>query len=155
MSRRSFQVATWQPTLAGTADGAVNIVDNAHMSIGATSTTGIDVWEIYVGGQGTATGINILVFARNLQLGSGTQTIGSAGTDGPVRSLSAAALTGGVVYTTAATNKPQRTNATNSGRLNLTHNAFGGIVRWFANPGEQWGITGVTVSISESSLSNF
>ena len=66
-----------------------------------------------------------------------------------------AALAAPALTFVASTTKPQRSTLASAGRLNLSFNAFGGIVRWVAAPGEEWGIVGVTVNLSESSLSAF
>ena len=57
-------------------------------------------------------------------------------------------------FNKAATNKPQR-SATLGGLLNLSFNAFGGIVRWVAAPGEEISMVGNTASLGEVSLSAF
>ena len=52
---------------------------------------------------------------------------------------------------TAATTKPQRSATLHL--LHLSFNAYGGIVRWVARPGEEISIVGNTASLGEASLS--
>jgi hypothetical protein len=42
-----------------------------------------------------------------------------------------------------------------TGKLNLSFNGFGGIIRWQAAPDEEWGIYGTATTFGESSLSGF
>jgi hypothetical protein len=151
MAKRSFQNPTWTPT--ATADGNA-LANGTFMSIGASSAThGVNVLEIYIGGQASASSVNIMMFARDSTLGGSLTALAAPVSDGPLDSRTA--TTSLALIATAAGTSPQRSATTTSSRLNLSLNAFGGIVRWVAAPGEEWGITGVTVSISESSLSAF
>ena len=50
---------------------------------------------------------------------------------------------------------PQRSNAATSARLALTLNAFGGIVRWVAAPGEECTTYGAAASVGEVSLTAY
>lgn len=152
MAKRIFGNPTWTPT--ATADTSA-IANSAHMTIGASgATAGLNVIEIYEGGQATASAVNIMVFARNSTLGVIPTAIAAPVYDGPMDTRTAALAAVPITYVQAGTG-PLRTAATAQARLNLSFNAFGGIVRWVAAPGEEWGITGVTVNVSESSLSAF
>lgn len=125
------------------------------MTVGASSATaGLNVVEIYEGGQASASSINIMVFARDSTLVAAPTALAAPVSDGPLDTRTAALAAVPITAVQAGT-LPQRSAVTTSARLNLTFNAFGGIVRWVAAPGEEWGITGVTVSVSESSLSAF
>ena len=71
MAKRIFQVPTFTPT--ATAD-TTNLANNTHMSIGASgATAGLNVIEIYEGGQATASNAMIMMFARDVVL-AGTPT---------------------------------------------------------------------------------
>jgi hypothetical protein len=63
--------------------------------------------------------------------------------DGPINSINSATFAG--TYT-AATTVPQRSAVVTLGRLNISLNGFGGIYRWVAAPGEEWGIYGTAAS---------
>ncbi len=69
--------------------------------------------------------------------------------DAATAALAAPVLTGN----TNATNKPQRSSTLKL--LNQSFNAFGGILRWVAAPGEEISIVGNTASLGELSLSSF
>ena len=150
MAKRSFSAATWTPT--ATAD-TTNLANSTHMAIGASgATAGLNVLEIEIGGQATASAVNIMQFARDSTLGASLAALAAPNSDGPLNTLTAALAAVPLTFV-AATTAPQRSAATTAARLSLSHNAFGGIIRWVAAPGEEWGIVGVTVNISESSLS--
>lgn len=152
MAKRSFSAASYTPTATG--DTASTLANGTYQAIGATSTTGLNVMEIYIGGQASASSINISQFAREHVLGATLTALAAPNSDGPMNTLhSPTQSQDGSVSYVAATTPPQRSALTTSPRLTLSLNAFGGIVRWVAAPGEEWGIAGVTVDISESCLS--
>lgn len=152
MAKRSFSVATYTPT--ATADTTA-MANATYQSIGASgATAGLNVIEIFIGGQASASSINLMQFARDSTLSATPTALAGPNSDGPLNSLTAALAAVPITCVAAATG-PSRSAVTTSARLNLSMNAFGGIIRWVAAPGEEWGIVGVTVSISESSLSAY
>lgn len=152
MAKRIFQAASFTPTAQ--ADGGA-LTNATYMAVGAGSATQtLNVLEIYEGGQAGSSAVNIMMFARDLVLAATPTALAAPNGDGPMNTGSAA-LAAPPVTCVAATTGPSRTNTALTARLNLTFNAFGGIVRWVAAPGEEWTITGTTVSVSESSLSAF
>jgi hypothetical protein len=152
MAKRIFQQATFTPT--ATADAvALTGVFAMCMEAGSATQT-LNVLEIYQGGQATASAVNIMMFARNLTAATTPTALAAPNGDGPMHTASAALAVVPVTYITAATG-PQRTNTATTARLNLSFNAFGGVVRWVAAPGEEWTIAGTTVSVAPSSLSAF
>lgn len=151
MAKRSFQNPTWTPT--ATADTSA-LANSTYMAIEASAAGGgLNVIEIYEGGQASASSINIMMFARSSTFGTIPTALAAPVSDGPLDTRTATAQLS-LTYVQAATGA-QRSAVTTSSRLNLSFNAFGGIVRWVAAPGEEWGITGTTVSISGSTLSAF
>ncbi len=153
MAKRIFQVPTFTPT--ATAD-TTNFANNTMMTIGAgTAATGLNVIEIYEGGQASASSINIMMFARDVVLAGTPTALAAPASDGPASSVTQTTTNPPITYNFVTTTPNQRTSAIAQARLNLSLNTFGGIVRWVAAPGEEWGIAGVTVNISESSLSAF
>lgn len=153
MAKRIFQVPTFTPT--ATAD-TTNLANNTHLSIGASgASAGLNVLEIYEGGQATSSSVNIMMFARDSTLAGTPTALAAPAGDGPMDGRTAALAAPPITFNFVTTTPNQRSAATAQARLNLSFNAFGGIVRWVAAPGEEWGITGVTVNISESSLSAF
>lgn len=152
MAKRIFQQATFTPTATG--DGSA-LANATYLAIEAGSATQqINVIEIYEGGQASASSVNIMMFARNLTAATTPTALAAPNGDGPMSTATAALALPPVTYVAAGTG-PQRTNTALTARLNLSFNAFGGLVRWQAAPGEEWGITGTSVSVAPSSLSAF
>jgi len=150
MAKRSFAAQNYTPAV--TADNS--ILTGAIQGIGAAAAAnGLLVSEIAEMGEASASSINGMVFRRSHVLAVGPTALASPNTDGPMNGLTAAAQVGSITYTAVTTTYPTPTNVTTSAKLHLSFNAFGGIFRWVAYPGEEWGIIGVTVDISESTLS--
>lgn len=146
MARWSANVPTWTPVAV--AD-ATNFTDAGHMTLqGGSSTQRSNIIEVYMGGQAGASSPSIMLVARDSTVGV-TLSVGRLAALDPATAALAAPP---VVFNTATT-KPQR-SATLS-LLNLSFNAFGGIVRWVAAPGEEIGMLGNTASLGEISLSAF
>ena len=145
MAKRVFKAATYTPT--ATADG-VALANATYQSLEAASATQIlNVLEIYIGGQATASAVNIMQFARNLTAATTPTALAAPNGDGPMNGATAALAAPPVTYVAAATG-PQRTNTALTARLNMSLNAFGGICKWFAQPGGEWAIVGTSVSIA-------
>ena len=146
MSRWSVNVPTWTPVAV--AD-TTNFTDAGHMSLqGGSTTQRINVIEVYMGGQAGASSPTIMLLARHSTVGV-TLSVGRLAALDPATAALAAPM---VVFNTSTT-KPQR-SATLS-LLNLSFNAFGGIVRWVYSPGEEVGLLGSTASLGELGLSAF
>lgn len=145
MAKRSFQYSTWTPTAQG---------ENAALSAGtyqdiesASPSMYVQVMEIYCGGQATASAVNIMQFARTQSLATSPTALaaGGAASDAFLNNFGTA-LSASAVVCTSATTGPSRSTLAASSRLNLSFNAFGGIVRWVAAPGEEWGILGTAAA---------
>lgn len=150
--QRSFSVATFDPTAIADTTALTNAL---HMTLAATSTTGLLVSEICMVGQATGSAIKRMQWARNSTIGVTPTALAAPNSDGPLTTtLSTMPSSPGVSFVAAST-PPQRSAVTTAARLQLGFNAYGGIHRWFANPGGEWGIAGVAVNLSESSLSNY
>lgn len=149
MANRIVSAATI--TLAATAD-ATNLADTTYPFLiqGGTGTQRIDVLEIYLGGQSTAAAAAFMIFGRDSVVAA-TNSYGTgqmdAAMDPATAALAAPPLTGNT-----NTTKPQR--STTLHLLNLSFNAYGGVVRWVAPPAP-FGptILGNTASFGEASLS--
>lgn len=150
MAKRSLQLTTGTPT--ATAD-ATNLVDNTYSGIiqGGSSTQRVNILEVMETGQAGASSPTIMQLARDSTVGAtislGTNTTDAA-LDAATAALAAPPLVGNV-----CTTKPQRSATLKL--LNLAFNAFGGLVRWVAAPGEEISIVGNTASLGEVSLSAF
>jgi len=150
MARYSFNVTSITPT--ATAD-TTNLVDSTYLMYlqGGNSTQRENISEIYMGGEAASSSSpSIMVLARDSTVATGT--VGG----GRVAVLDASNTAPGTVPNvgnTAATTKPQRSSTLHL--LHLSYNAYGGIVRWVARPGEEISVVGNTASLGEVSLSAY
>ena len=150
MAKWVFDVATWTPTAV--ADTA-NFTDNGYMGLmGGSTTQMINIIEVFVGGQATSSAPTILLFSRDSTV-QATPTALTTGQSNAALHPSTAALAAAQVAFTASTTKPQR--SATLAKLNLSYNAFGGIVKWLAKDGEEFSILGNTASLGEASLSAY
>lgn len=150
MAKRSFKSATWTPTAV--ADTA-NFTDNGYMGLmGGSTTQKLNVIEVYMGGQAGASSPSIMILSRDSTVQITPTALTTGQSDAPL-DPSTAALAAVPISFTASTTKPQR--SATLGLLNLSFNAFGGIVRWVAAPGEEIGVLGNTASLGEISLSAY
>jgi hypothetical protein len=153
MAKRSFASNYWT-TGTGTADNA-QLVSGQYQSLDPGSASQlIQVQEIYVGGLSGASALQNLQFRRTGTAGTGGATaLASPNSDGPLNSFAAAISTAPIAAVAYVTNQPIPTNTTTLARLNLAMNAFGGIVRWVAAPGEEFWMVG-TGANQAATLSN-
>lgn len=150
MSKFTFAIPTWTPvavadTIAMTNAGYCALV-------GASSTQISDLIEVYLGGQAGASSPAIMMLAHDSTIAVTPTALAAPNTIVPLK-FETAALAAPVVGMVAAGTGPLR-HAT-SKLLNLSFNAFGGIVRWVAAPGEEPNIVGNTAAGGEVSLSAF
>jgi hypothetical protein len=149
MARWASVVPTWLPV--ATAD-TTNLADASHHTLqGGSTTQRGELREVYLGGQAAASSPTYMVMGRTSQVGSGTLT---AARNAALDPATAALALPPLPYTAAATNKPQR-SATLGMLLNLSFNAFGGIVRWYAGPDQVISYLGNAASLGELSLNAF
>jgi hypothetical protein len=150
MAKRSFKKATWTPVAV--AD-TTNFTDAGYMAIqGGSSTQRNNIIEVYMGGQATSSAPCLMILSRDSTVGA-TLTALSTGESDAAFDPATAALAAPPVPFTASTTKPQR--SATLGLLNLSFNAFGGVVRWVAAPGEEISMLGNTASLGEVSLSHY
>jgi hypothetical protein len=149
MARWSSTVPSW--TVAATAD-ATNLADATHHTLrGGSATQRGEVREVYEGGLATASAPSIMLMGRISSLATGALS-GAArlATLDPSSNTNTPPL----AYTTSATNKAQR-SATAGALVNLSFNAYGGLVRWYAGPDENVTFLGAAVDLGDMSLSAF
>jgi hypothetical protein len=143
-------------TLTATAD-TTNLVDSTYpIAIQGTQTTQqIVLYEVYMGGQSTSSAPTYTLLSFDSQIATGSLTKDATLNDTLLNGGGTALVSGSVptVFNKAATNKPQRDVAKHL--MPLSFNAFGGVVRWLAAPGEEITMVGVTASYGEVSLSAF
>ena len=149
MAKRSLSTTTLTPTAF--AD-AVAYTNNLYLGtlFGGSATQRTNISEIFMGGQATASAPSIMLFARDSTVPI-TLVAGST-FDTPLDAATAALAAICVVGNSAGT--PAQRSATGH-LLNLSYNAFGGIVRWLAAPGEELSIIGTAVSLGSATLSAF
>lgn len=153
MAKRIFQVINWTP--APTADAAT-LANNTYMGIkGNTTTQYLDFLEFMLEGMAGASTPLPMTFARSQQLAAtpGTPLVAPT-SDGPMNPFTAPLAAAPVPFVTATTGG-QRSAAVTDAKLTLGLNAFGGIVRWNAAPGQQFSSFGntATAPAGESYLS--
>ena len=149
MAKRIVSKTTFQPSaIADTS----NITSNTYLAIqGGSATQKVAIYEIYMGGQAGSSAPMVMVLGRDSTVGA-TTSFAAGGMDAPL-DASASALSSPTVTFDTATTAPQRSSTGHL--LNLSFNAFGGIVRWLAAPGEEIWQFGTAVSVGETSLSGF
>jgi hypothetical protein len=150
MAKRVLGLTTFTPT--ATAD-TTNLVDATYFGViqGGSSTQRINILEIFMGGQAGSSAPTFMLLARDSTIAV-TVSSGTGQTDAAMDASTAALAALSVVGNTATT-KPQRSSTLHL--LNLSFNAFGGLVRWLAAPGEEITTIGNTASLGEVSLSAF
>lgn len=150
MAQRSFKSATFTPVAV--ADAA-NFTNLGYMAVqGGSSTQRLNIREIGVSGMAGAATPTPLLLARDSTVGA-TLTALTTGESDAALDPSTAALAAPAQPFTQSTTKPQR--SATLGLLNVGLNAFGGIYRWVAAPGEDVGLIGNSASLGEVSLSCF
>lgn len=115
--------------------------------VGGSTTQRSNILEVYLGGLAGASSPTAVCLALDSTIG-GTLTVGTL----TALDRASAALAAPPVVFSTATTKPQRSSTLQF--LQLSFNAFGGIVRWVAAPGEEIGILGNSTSAGEISLSS-
>lgn len=150
MAKRSFAVRTLTPT--ATADGA-NLVNDSHFGVmqGGAATQKNAISEIMLGGQAGASAPTFIVAGMNSL--AATVIVVGIGEEAPLDSATAD-LAAPVDIGTSSTVLAQR-SATLGHILQLSFNAFGGIVRWLAPPDGEIGMVGLAVNTGSFSLSAF
>lgn len=150
MAKRLFKVSTFTPVAV--AD-TTNYTDAGYMALmGGTSTQKINVSEIYMGGQATASAPSLMIVARDSTVNVTPTALSTGNSDAAIDPASADLAAVPVSFVASST-KPKR--SATLGLLNLSYNAFGGIVRWVAPPGAELVILGNTASFGEMSLSAY
>jgi len=153
MSKRIFQVSSFTPLQQ--ADGVLAAGSFAGLKPGA-STDILKIGKVLLQGQASSSAVTATMLARSSTLAITPTALGLPNSDGPAN-IAATAVTNAPVPFVAAATAPNRSPAVGIPRLNLTFNAFGGIIQWQTNPGseEEWVAVGnTTTSNSETVLSS-
>lgn len=144
--------ASWTSVTSTAFADTTGMTDNAYMAAiqGANSTQRLVYSEVYIGGEASASTVKISVLARDSTV-AGTLVAGgtrNAALDGAATAPGSLAVVGN-----SATTDPQRSSTLHL--LHLSFNAFGGVVRWVAAPGNELSTVGNAASLGELSLSDF
>lgn len=148
MARWTATLNNWTP--AAIAD-TTNLTTLQFMALqGGSSTQRLQLIEVYMGGLAGASAPAQMILSRDSTVfaGATSNAVKNASLDPATAALAAPPLAQNVGSTTL----PQRSSTLYL--LTLAFNAFGGIVRWVAAPGEEIGILGNTQPNGEVSLSS-
>lgn len=126
MAQFNTALAGWTPIAH--ADGASSLANASYQAVRTTTASTIRIVEAFVGGEATSSTVNRMA-VRRLSTNATTPTDVVPAALNP---LSQASLSQG--YSAASTGP---TIASTNHLLNLAFNAFGGVVRWVAAPGEE------------------
>jgi len=149
MSKEIGAITTHTPT--ATAD-TTNLVDATYpMCLQGVAGQRNMIYEVQLGGQAGVSAPTFMLLSRNSTAG-GTLSKGTGLTQAFLDAMSTALAAPAVIYNTTTT-KPQRSATAHL--LNLSFNAFGGIVRWVAAPGEEIVMSGAAQPGGDTSLSAF
>lgn len=153
MSKRIFQVSSFTPTQQ--ADGVLSAGTFAAIKAGS-ATDILKIGKMLLQGQASSSAVTATMLARSSTLAITPTALALPNSDAPVN-ISAITITTAPIPMVAAATPPNRSPAVTVARLNLSFNAFGGIIQWQTNPGseEEWVSVGVaTTSNSETVLSS-
>lgn len=149
--RLAAAIYSWTPTAVADITA---MTDNGHQTIqgGVAGAAGAgqrsELREVYLGGQATASAPAYMLLGRTAVQGATLTALRLA----PIDANSVLIATPPVHYAVSTT-KPTR-SATLGGLLNLSYNAFGGIVRWYCGPDETISMFGQG-AVGELSLNAF
>ncbi len=153
MSKRLFQVSSFTPTQQ--ADGVLSAGTFAALKAGS-ATDILKIGKVLLQGQATSSAVTATCLARSSTLAITPTALALPNSDASLN-IAAVTITTLPVAMVAASTPPNRSPAVTIARLNLSFNAFGGIIQWQTNPGseEEWVSVGVaTTSNSETVLSS-
>jgi len=154
MSKRAFHATNYTPTAQADTTALTNAT---YQALKAGASTLLQIIEVMIEGLGGSSTPTLMQLARASTLETTPTALASPNSDGFMNPLSSALSVTSTAFVAAATG-PQRSATTTDAKLDLNLNAFGGIVRWQAAPGEEWTIFGastVAAPAGESILSAF
>lgn len=152
MAKRLFHATNYTPT--ATADTTA-LANGTYQAIkGGSSTQRINITEIFISGLASASAPTLMQMARVTTVETTPTALASPNSDGP-KDPSTAALAAPAVTFVAAAAGPQRSAATSDAKMDLSLNAFGGIICWKGDDRVCWSQIGNTQPLGESVLSAF
>lgn len=130
MAQYVFSANSWTPT--ATADTTA-LANNTYMEVNGGSTTIMHKHiEIYMGGEASASSLNIMNFARDSTVSA---TPGALAAKQSLTGANPSSIATTAIANVTAGTSPQRDVARHL--LDLSFNSFGGVVRWVAAPGSE------------------
>lgn len=141
----SSSVTGWTPTAVGNTADLTSA--GYHALQGYASPGIVQIIELFMGGEATSSTVNEMEVARDSTVGA---TL-SFGAGGYAAALSPNYTKQAAAFNTATT-KPQKSATLHL--LSPAFNAFGGVVRWVAAPGEELIMVGASASFGEISLTS-
>lgn len=148
MAQYSFAFSSWAP--AAQADTTTLTASKFQAIQGAAAPFIGRITECLVSGEAVSAAVNILLLARDTTVFITPTALATGQT---VAGLNPSSPTKSSLTCVNATTTPQRSATAHL--LTLSFNAFGGIIRWAAAPGEELYYTGATQPNGELSLSGF
>lgn len=149
MTYFSLGARGWTPVAY--ADGST-MADNAHHTLDVSGGGRVvKIKEVFIGGEATSSTVNQMAIRRH-----STNAAGGAVAATRLNTLSVAANADiqGFVAPSATDPILASPGPTYVALINLSFNAFGGLVRWLAAPGEQLVMVGASAPDSQVSLSS-
>lgn len=155
MARWSLNVVTMTPA-AGVADSVSAGITGIVGLVGGSTTQYIKVYELEEQGQtSSAAGSNFMLWARSSTAGTTLSALAAPNSLGPLDPNTAAMTAPAVGYVATTGSAPFRNGNIAVAKLNMSFNPFGGILRWQAAPGCEWGMLGNAAPNGETTLTNF
>lgn len=148
MSNRTLSSPGFTPT--GVADTATMTANGMLGLLGGSATQRTKIKEIKIMGLAGSSAPTPMVLARDSTIAATAIGLGTIGRDAPDDPATAALAAPPSPFATATT-MPQRAATLHLRQLGL--NAFGGIIKWIANLGEEINMVGNAVNVGEVSLS--
>jgi hypothetical protein len=146
MAKWTFYHGNFTP-VATTAGNAIS--NGSGMSIrGGSASQFIDILEVKVTGQNTASAVTPLILARVSTIGSTPTALVSPDHMGPNNMFTAPLSTPISAWISANPNSA-RSSTVGEAYLDMGLNAFGGIIRWNAAPTQQYSMYGNTSDMGE------
>lgn len=155
MAKRVFNYAGTNVTASALGSAAGS---GFYMAVKANTTAAtqlVDILEIKISGTGTASAVLGTTLARVSTNETGAQTaLASPNSDGPQSPFTAALTNPPNTFIAAATTQPTPSSAAADTKVDLSTNAFGGIVRENFAPTQQFSIFGAATPFQECALFN-
>lgn len=153
MAKRVFNAMFTNATASALGSTANTGFFQSILANATAATQLIDILEVKISGTGTASAVLGTTLARVSTASATNTALASPNSDGP-QSPFTAALTNAPVTLIAATTTPTPSSAAADTKIDLSTNAFGGIVRENFAPTQQFSIFGTATPFAQCCLFN-